>query len=162
MNIVNKVIDTISNDKNKRVRRHNHHKCEDGYNKLEELIKAYDWTIFNHKQSRYRRNSVSAKSKMRDILDSFKQARNELQKKYEWKYYNVSGLWNNEAENTPAFDNDLISPQAINSTLRFEKNQHDCTKEVTIISSVFGASILLISCIIKLFFHCREKNSRKK
>ena len=158
MNIVNKVIETISEDRNKRVRRHNHHKCTEEYDKLEELVKAYDWTIFNHKQSRYRRNSISAKNKMRDILDSFKQARNDLQKKYEWKYYNVSELWNNESYTAPSFNDNLIPSYTMNSTFQTGENQHNCTKEITIISSVFGASILFIVCAIKIYFHCKGKN----
>ena len=154
MKLVNKVINYLDTSKNDRERRHNHQRSTEVQNKLEEMAKAFDWTMDKNKRYRYRRDTISAKSKMRDILNSFKQARNELHKEYEWKYYNMSTPWNNDTNNSLDATFKIMSTTPTSIPTR----QPTCTKEMAISSTIFGALILCIVCLAKTFTYIREKN----
>ena len=154
MKLVNKVINFLDTNKNDRERRHNHQRNLAAHDTYDEIAKAFDWIMNKDKQFRHRRETISAKSKMRDILNSFKQARNELQKEYEWKYYNFTNSWNNktigsgdEARNSTSMDQMLPPTQ-----------NPSCTKEMAISSSIFGALILCIVCFTKFLLRLKEKN----
>ena len=154
MKLVNKVINFLDTNKNDRERRHNHQKSAEIQDKFDEMAKAFDWTVDKDKQYRYRRDTISAKTKMRDILNSFKQARDELHKEYDWKYYNMTTPWNNTTNSSAESPLEIIPITLAPAPAR----QHTCTKEVAISSTIFGALILCIVCLSKTIIYFREKN----
>ena len=156
MKLVNEVINYLNANKNDRERRHNHQQRSVIHDKYEEIAKAFDWMMDKDKQYRYRRETISAKNKMQDILNSFKQARNELQKEYEWKYYNISNPWSNKTDEIYDIShNSTTATKAPSST-----HNPTCVKEMAISSSIFGTLILCFICLTKIFLRQKEKNPK--
>ena len=159
MDLVNRTIELLENNKQDRARR-SHHSKSSSWNESnagikEALIKALELDMDREKRiianPRSRREAISPKDKMKDILNEFIEARDSLNKEYDWKYYNASELWPERKvfrydwNDTIFEDNpDITQLPADDSSI-----QNSCSKEIGITSTCFGALILLIVFLFK-------------
>ena len=153
MDLVNEAIKRLSSPPNRS--RRSHHKMKKMWNESkngikEALQKASEIDIYKNGMTRAKRDTVSAKSKVKDIINDFKIARDALNKQYDWKHYNATELW--PTRNVSKFDwnihNNPNKTDCLANDSKFN-NGGDCKLEIGITSACFGFFIVILCLFLK-------------
>ena len=119
-------------------------------NDKEVWLKAYEMQSNRAKAARNRRDINSDENALKEILNDFKKARDQLYEEYEWKRYNLSEVWSRWEEKSG--NKITINPiNCTNDAIPYpNEGSHDCTTHIGVTASIFGAIILLVALLLKL------------
>ena len=149
MNLVNEIIRQVDPAPS-RNRRKSHPKnpWNESFAGIKEALQKAD-DLDNYKMSlpRAKRDTISAKSKVRDILDDLKEAKKALNKEYKWKYYNATELW--PATNVSRIIWDLDNQTTPYLNTKEENMDHNCNMEIGITAACAGLIIAIIFILMK-------------
>ena len=137
---------------NKRTRRFNHLKSNfDSFPESdvkEEWLKAYELQQDAMKNHRNRRSINYEDDNLETLMDEFKKARDTLYNENDWSKYNLTDQWSNLKDQ---MEYESQNKTYKNDEFQYGLAQNNCTKEIGISATIFGAMILLAFGMWKLF-----------